>query len=144
MTDDCFICRKHRGQIEIPGGLLFEDDLVVVSRPANIDYPAYLMLDTRRHVWELADLTAVESEAVGRTVSRMARALRDICGVVHVYSFFLADAVPHAHFHIVGRYPGTPTEFWGRSVTDWPGAPRAALEELEALAVRLRHALVHP
>jgi len=144
VADDCFICRKHQGQIRIPGGLLFEDEWVVVSRPANINYLAYLMLDTRRHVWELADLTTIESEAIGRTVSRMARALRDVCGVVHVYSFFLADAVPHAHFHVVGRYPGTPGEFWGRSVTDWPGAPRATLTELEALAGRLRHALAHP
>ena len=143
MVDDCFICRKHRRQIEIPGGLLLADELVVVTRPANIDYPAYLMLDTTRHVWELADLTTLESEAVGRTVSRMARALRDVCGVVHLYSFFLADGVPHAHFHVVGRYPGTPAEFWGRTVTQWPGAPRATLEELEALADRLRQALAH-
>jgi len=143
VVDDCFICRKHQGQIEIPGGLLFEDEQVIVSRPANVDYPAYLMLDTRRHVWELADLTTVESEAVGRTVSRMARALRDVCGVVHVYSFFLADGVPHAHFHVVGRYPATPPEFWGRRVTEWPGAPRATLGQLEELADRLRHALAH-
>ena len=65
MDDDCFICRKHPGQIEIPGGLHFEDEQVVVSRPANIDYPTYLMLGTRRHVWEPADLTTIESEAVG-------------------------------------------------------------------------------
>lgn len=73
MTDDsCFICRKHRGEIEIPGGTLFEDEHVVVTRPLGIEYPAYLMLDTRRHVWQLADLTVAESEAVGRTISRTA------------------------------------------------------------------------
>lgn len=142
MTDDsCFICRKHRGEIEIPGGTLFEDEHVVVTRPLGIEYPAYLMLDTRRHVWQLADLTVAESEAVGRTISRTAWALRSVCGVVHVYSFFLADGVPHAHFHVVGRYAGTPRMFWGRSVTGWPDAPRVSGQELEAMAGRFREAL---
>jgi hypothetical protein len=29
--DDCLICRKHRGEISIPGGVVYEDDLVVAS-----------------------------------------------------------------------------------------------------------------
>jgi len=25
---DCFVCRKHRGEVVVPGGAIYEDDLV--------------------------------------------------------------------------------------------------------------------
>ena len=27
----CFVCRKHRGEIDLPGGVLYEDDLVCAT-----------------------------------------------------------------------------------------------------------------
>lgn len=138
MGDDCFVCRKHRGEVTVAGGVLYEDDLVLATRPAGATYPAHLMLDTRRHVGELADLTVAEAEAVGRAVRRLAQALREVCGVEHVYLSVFGDAVPHVHVHVVGRYPGTPKEYWGRDVTRWPEAPRASDDELAAEADRLR------
>ena len=139
MTDDCFVCRKHRGEVPIPGGVLYEDDLVSATFPDGATYPAHVMLDTRSHVAELADLTVAEAEAVGRGVSRLALALRGVCRVEHVYSFVIGDGgVPHLHVHVIGRFPGTPREFWGHAVTRWPDAPRATGGERETLAARLR------
>jgi chloramphenicol O-acetyltransferase type A len=30
-TSDCLVCRKHRGEIDISGGVIYEDDLLFVS-----------------------------------------------------------------------------------------------------------------
>ncbi len=31
LADGCFVCRKHRGDVSVPGGLIYEDDLIAVS-----------------------------------------------------------------------------------------------------------------
>jgi hypothetical protein len=34
---DCFICRKHRGEISIPGGPIYQDDLLYAGHIAIPD-----------------------------------------------------------------------------------------------------------
>ena len=53
--EDCFICRKHRGLETVPGGALYEDDIVYAGhaqiRPGQeTAYLGYLMAETKRHV----------------------------------------------------------------------------------------------
>lgn len=57
----------------------------------------------------------------------------------HVYAFVYGDAVPHLHVHLLGRYPGTPEEYRGASVDEWPDAPRGDAQEVAAYVARLRH-----
>jgi hypothetical protein len=28
---DCFVCRKHRGEIDVPGGVIAQNDLVIAG-----------------------------------------------------------------------------------------------------------------
>ena len=71
----------------------------------------------------------------------MARALTEILDVEHVYSFVFGDGVPHVHVHVIGRQRGTPREYWGTRVDEWPGARRGREAEIEQVAVRIRDAL---
>jgi hypothetical protein len=68
---ECFVCRKHqtRGPL-MPGGLVGEDDLVVVSHlpPGSSGRPVYLghlFVEPWRHAPGLGDLTELEARAVG-------------------------------------------------------------------------------
>jgi len=45
------------------------------------------------------------------------------------------------HVHVIGRYRGTPREYWGTRVDEWPGARRGREAEIEQVAVRIRDAL---
>jgi len=72
---DCFVCRKHRGEISIPGGAIYEDDLVYASHVQIPEgqataYLGYLMVEPRRHAAGLADLTDAEAQAMGLMVAR--------------------------------------------------------------------------
>jgi len=140
---DCFICRKHRGMVAVPGGALFEDHLVYAGH-AQIRvgqaaaYLGYLMLEPKRHAPGLADLTDEEAQALGLLAARLSRALIASEGAEHVYAFVLGDRVPHVHIHLVARYPGAPEEYWGVRVDEWPQAPRGGPQEIEALCTRLR------
>ncbi len=142
-TSECLVCRKHRGDIAVPGGIIYEDDLIFVSHAQLLGgekdhYLGHVFVETKRHVPELADLTAQEAQAVGLYVSRVAKALLQTEGMEHVYSFFIGDGTPHVHVHVIGRYPGAPREYWGPKVDDWPGAPRGSEAEIAQVAARLR------
>lgn len=141
---DCLICRKHRGHRPPPGGTIYEDGLIYaghayVDEALGTAYLGYLLLETRRHVPGLAELNESEAQSIGSWVARLSRALKAVVGAEHVYLFVLGHHVDHLHLHLVPRYPGTPREYWGVRVDEWPGAPRGDLEEIADLCGRLRN-----
>jgi histidine triad (HIT) family protein len=142
-TADCFVCRKQRGEIVEPGGAILDDLLLRAGHMIPPDgegsvYLGWVLIEPRRHAPGLADLTADEARAVGLATSRLARALLNVLGAEHVYSFVLGHHVPHLHVHVVPRYPGTPREYWGLRVDEWPEAPTGSAEAVADLAERLR------
>jgi histidine triad (HIT) family protein len=143
-TADCLLCRKQRGEVPIPGGWIYENEFLTVchmsyptSGPDQI-YPGYLLIENKRHVPGLAELTDEEAQAIG---PRLARALKECEGVEHMYEFVFGHDVPHLHIHLVPRYPGTPREYWRMRVDEWPAAPHGGQPEIEALCERLRASL---
>jgi histidine triad (HIT) family protein len=142
----CYICRKHRGLESVPGGAIYEDDLIFAGHAqipgdAEAVYLGHLILEPKRHVAGLAGLTDEEAQAIGRMSTRLSRALMDKAGAEHVYAFVLGDKVPHLHVHLVPRYPGAPPEYRGVHVDEWPDAPRGGGREVAALCARLRATL---
>jgi histidine triad (HIT) family protein len=151
---DCFVCRKHqeRGPL-LPGGPVAEDELVLVShivtgevlgREGTTAYLGHLLVEPRRHAPGLADLNDAEARAVGWWCAAASRALRDVAGAEHVYAVVLGDAVPHLHVHLMPRFPGTPREYWGTRVDEWPRARRGGAAEIGDLVRDLRDYLAQP
>lgn len=143
---DCVVCRKHRGEIAIPGGAIYENDLIFIShaqlwKEEKTHYLGHVFVETKRHVAELADLTEQEAQMIGLFTSRVAKALLHTQGMEHIYTFVIGDGVPHVHVHVIGRYPGAPKDYWGPKVDEWPQAPKGAEHEIEAVAVRVRNFL---
>lgn len=140
---DCFICRKHRCEVAIPGGVIYEDDLVYAGH-VKIDegqttaYLGHLFVEPKRHIQGLEDLTDAEAQALGMLLARLSRALKIREKVEHVYAFVLGHHVPHLHIHVVPRYRGTPRRYWGLRVDEWPDAPRGGPQEIIALCERVR------
>jgi len=139
----CFVCRKHRGLEIAPGGPIFENDLVYISHAQlwgneSTHYLGHLFVEPKRHVTGLAGLSEEEAREIGLRTSLVAKAIQDICGAEHVYSFVIGDHVPHVHVHIIGRSPGAPKEYWGTKVDEWPGAPRGGEVEIAELAQKLK------
>jgi histidine triad (HIT) family protein len=142
----CIVCRKHRGELAPPGGPIYEDNLIYVSHAGlfgdeNEHFLGHVFVEPRRHVAELADLTGEDAQAIGLYTSKVARALIKTLEMEHVYSFVFGDGVPHVHVHVIGRHPGTPRDYWGVRVDEWPGARRGGGAEIAQLASRLRDAL---
>ena len=143
---DCFVCRKHRGEVSIPGGAIYEDDLVYASHAQiregqTTAYLGYLMVEPKRHVPGLEGLTDEEAAALMRLVTRLSRALKATEQAEHIYLLVFGELVHHVHIHVVARYPDAPREYWGASVDEWPEAPRGGPAEMEAVCARLREYL---
>lgn len=140
--EDCLICSKHRDGDGAEGGVLYEDDLVYAGHihtlRAPTAYRGWCVVEPKRHVAELADLTVDEAEAVGRLLRAVARAQQAALGAEHVYSFVFGDGVPHLHAHLAPRYPGTPIEYWGARLNEWPDAPRVDGDSMRAVVSGLR------
>ena len=140
---DCFVCAKHARGDGVLGGVLFEDDVVYAGHAYPLTGPAvayrgYLVAEPKRHAAGLGDLTDPEAAALGRLVNRLARALKEVAEAEHVYSFVLGDGLAHLHVVLAPRYPGTPREYWGVRLREWPEAPRVGEDEMRSLVARLR------
>jgi diadenosine tetraphosphate (Ap4A) HIT family hydrolase len=147
-VSDCLVCRELGGDVELPGGLVYEDTEVAafhvpplpeLGRPAP--YLGHLLVVTRRHAPSLADLDDDEAAAVGRVTARLARVLTDVAGAERVFSAVVGTGIPHFHQHLLPRYPDTPPDVPWHSVDDWEGAPRGDADSIAELASRLRSGL---
>ena len=149
VVERCFICDKHARLDGVAGGEIAGDDQALLthlplSTPAGTAdevYLGHLFVEPRRHVAGLGDLTAPESESIGRLVSAASRALKQSEGAEHVYAAVIGHEIDHLHIHVIPRYPGTPREYWWVRVDEWPGAPRGGAVAVAYLADRLRRFL---
>jgi diadenosine tetraphosphate (Ap4A) HIT family hydrolase len=138
----CFICDKHTLGDATQGGILYTDDLLfaghVHTTERQFAYRGWLVVEPRRHVPDLGDLTDDEASGIGKLANQLARLLKEALGAEHVYAFAFGDNFPHLHVHVVPRYPNTPREYWGLRLRDWPNAPRVDEQEMRTLVSTLR------
>lgn len=147
-ADTCFVCEKHTQGENVPGGVIYDDGLIYAGHTHPIGGKdaalGYLMVEPRRHVPRLGDLTDEEAAGIGVVVNRLSRALRTAMDAEHVYSFVFGDGVPHLHVHLAPRYPGTPRELFGLGavhIQRSEAVRRGTAEELGQVCERLRSAL---
>jgi len=147
VEDECLVCRELRGDVTVPGGFLLRDGAVTAFHLPPLDehgspYLGHLLIVTHRHVARLGDLSDEESAAVGRTATRLARALTEAGGAEWVYSAVIGTGVPHFHLHLIPRYPDTPRAVPWHEVNQWVGARRGGADEIaefvELLRARIR------
>ena len=96
---------------EIPGRLVFTDDLWVALLDINPANPGHVLLIPRFEGQYLSDLPATTLASLGDRLSRVITAVKIATGCPAV-NVVVNDgpaanqAVPHAHLHIIPRFPG--------------------------------------
>jgi diadenosine tetraphosphate (Ap4A) HIT family hydrolase len=137
-TSECFICKKHQDFASYAGEPILERGGWIVGHfPIIEGAPAtrgHLILEPKRHITDIVELSDEEASAMGGLLKEATRLVKEKLGVEHVYVFRINDQVPHLHFHLVPRYPGTPREAWGFKIWDWAGAPKIGLEDVRSLS----------
>jgi ATP adenylyltransferase len=138
----CLVCRELSGEIDLPGGFLWDDGQAVAFHLPPTDgnerpYLGHCLVVTRRHVDHLSDLTENEAASVAAASRTIAAALRAE-GVERVHVAVIGLGLPHFHQHLYPRYPGVPAGTSWMKVDGLPDAPHGGPSEIAALTDRLR------
>jgi diadenosine tetraphosphate (Ap4A) HIT family hydrolase len=145
MGEECLVCRELSGEIELPGGLLWDDGEAAGFHVPPVDgnerpYLGHCLVVTRRHVDHLSDLTEDEAASVAAASRAIATALRSE-GVERVHVAVIGLGVPHFHQHLYPRYPGVPAGTSWMDVDGLPDAPHGSASDIEAFVEHLRQHL---
>lgn len=143
---DCLVCQKLRGERLPPGGALYSDEWVYASHAfippgQSAAYLGWTIIEIRRHISGLGEMTEAEAQALGLAIQRISRALQQVTGAERIYALVSGHAVDHLHLHLIPRYPGTPKEYDLAKVDEWPEAPRGGEAEIGDLCDRVRAGL---
>jgi diadenosine tetraphosphate (Ap4A) HIT family hydrolase len=141
-VNDCFVCHKHLNPKNIIGEFIAERSGLVVSHFPFVETEkatrGHLIIEPRRHITDISEMTDAEAAALGGLAREMVLLQKSKLKAEHVYMFRINDKVPHLHFHLIPRYAGTPREFWGLKIGEWPDRPTVGLSEILTLANELR------
>jgi diadenosine tetraphosphate (Ap4A) HIT family hydrolase len=91
------------------------------SDETNIE--GYLILEARRHILDLSQATEMEIASYGPILALATRAIRRVVAPEKVYTFTLAEAVPHLHVHLIPRAKDMPRAWRGRGILAYPLTP---------------------
>jgi len=146
-NQECFICRKHRGEIIVPGGCIYEDEFVYVGHMGaneKLIYKGYLIIDLKRHVPGIGDMSEDEAKNFGFILNQVGKALKEVLNAEHIYCFVQGDAFPHFHMHVIPRYPNTPHEYWNPLILKYWKEAQGGVEQIEELCSRLNNYMTNP
>ena len=108
---DCFICRKHAGLEDQPqGGYLYEDDCWrVCHAPATMSIPGELLIESRRHFLDFAEMNDDEAINYGPLLRRLYAAIKQATGAPRVYTLVTLEGASHLHIWLIPRPEDTDT-----------------------------------
>ena len=139
--ENCLICRRQLSQMEQSPDVIYQDLNWSVRHSQETNILGYLLLESRRHFLDLSQASLSELESYGPLLSAMTGAIRSVIICERVYTFTLAEMVPHFHVHVIPRTAALPPAFRGRGILSYPTTPPPD-ESLKAEACkRIRRAL---
>jgi histidine triad (HIT) family protein len=104
----CFACDVNAGRVAAPGGVIYQDTHWIADHGVDCLVRGYVVLKSRRHVHEIADLSTDEAATLGIALGTMLRAMRTALAAERIYVCSFAETVHHLHLHLLPRYADMP------------------------------------
>jgi diadenosine tetraphosphate (Ap4A) HIT family hydrolase len=132
-------CEIAAGREVTPGGFICSSNLSTLTHHGNPHHATagFVVLQPRRHVEHIADLTPDEAEGLGRMLQIVSRALMILLTPEKVYVCSLGSFVKHMRFYLIPKSADMPA---GTELLDELADGRWACseEETEVVAGSLR------
>jgi len=136
---DCLSCDVIAGRRETPGGVVFENDFWHLTHQVSpVQLPGFLILQPRRHVEQIGELTTTEASAMGPLLSAASAALNRALDARKVYVCSFGSAVMHVHFYLVPLTAIIPVELNGSNLLSEVFTGRWACSDADAADVAAR------
>ncbi len=126
--EPCQICEGLAGRDE-KWAVIDENEITVIAvNPSQFEIGQCCVV-TRRHAGTLLDLSNTEAAAVIEAAQRVARALIQTYQPLGILTFqnngvYSGQEVPHYHFHVVPRQPGSDWGIGPPQLQKFPSAGR--------------------
>lgn len=98
----------------------------------------YCILEPVRHFLDLSEAEPKELEQYGSILAALMKAQRELLHCQRVYTFSLAEAVPHFHVHVIPRAADFKRAFRGRGIMSYPTTPAADTNLVENILASIR------
>jgi diadenosine tetraphosphate (Ap4A) HIT family hydrolase len=102
----CVLCDPARAQRELLRATVWEDAVWRLSTTLFGAVPGFSYLEPKRHVPHITDLAGAETTTFGRTIARVAAALKAATGAELIYLYVFGGGVPHLHVHLAPHHEG--------------------------------------
>ncbi len=134
----CQLCLDQSKYAE--SQIIYDDENWLLRHSLETDILGYLVLQSKRHFLDLSESSHLERTIYGDLLGGAMKVIRKVTGCERVYTFSLAEAVPHFHVHIIPRSKDFPQEFKGRGIMSYPVTPVAEKELVDEICQRLKAA----
>ncbi len=100
----CLTCDIVNGKIVPVGGIIYQDDWVILHQCLDVNIPGYIIISSMRHVEGYDDLNDSELFRIGIVSRTTIQILKELQNVEKVYIANLGEETAHFHWHLFPRY----------------------------------------
>lgn len=134
MASDCLFCQLTAH--EIPSHGVYEDDMLYAFLDIHPVSKGHTLIVPKTHSRDVCDTTPEILAAVATTIPKIARALLAVIGApafnIGVNNGAAAGQIIfHQHWHLIPRWDGD-------GLKNWPQRESMAMEEMQAIAEKIR------
>lgn len=101
----------------------------------------YCIIEPVRHILDLSEAQNRELAEYGSLLSALMKVQRELLQPARIYTFSLAEAVPHYHLHVIPRSPEFTRAYKGRGIMSYPLSPAVSPVLVENLREGFRRRL---
>ena len=71
-------CAIAKGELELPGGLIFEDKYITIGADVEIPLNGFIIIATKRHINSISEFTDDERYDLTDYIAEVIKALKDL------------------------------------------------------------------
>lgn len=99
----CMSCAIANGELELPGGLIYEDEYITVGADTEIPLNGFIIIAVKRHVNSIADLTVTERHELIDYISKIIQELKEL-NIINEVTIVQEERSKHLHVWIFPCY----------------------------------------
>ena len=96
---DCIGCSIVKGDIELPGGILYDGKFIILAADPEIPIPGFLIITSKRHIQSFSELLEDERTEIGNTIAWTETAIKEL-DIAETVTLVQEDRSKHFHIWI--------------------------------------------
>ena len=97
IKNDCVGCAIVNGEINLPGGIIYDGKSIILAADPEIPIPGFLIITSKRHAQSFSELSLEERTEIGNTIVLAEKAIK---GLNIADTVTLVQEERSKHFHI--------------------------------------------